>query len=442
MKRRAQKGMVLGITIIVIVLLLVMGTAVATMGTGNLNTSLLQLQSERAYQVAEGGIELAINDIRREGSNCELTLNNVATRTYTLHNGDQAKVTVYTRKATDASSPSGSPVEIPKGYSYIVSQGLATSESRILAQKTAGAMCCVNNSPLGTSQAFCVEELVAPQIGLISAMDLRTNTELNGQAVVATRTTAAGKLDFGLTPAAVVISGNVRIPDGGDASTILKYANGHTFANGGSFQSVVSPFNQPKTNVPQLPPQTQPANSFSGLLPPGHYSSLKVDSSMKLGGEYVIDNLTTEEGAVLSVDAKTAAEMHIKNWNQNSSSPVFANKSSANHLRLHYNPASPANELNLPINSLPLCLVAPNAEVRLILTSGKGFGSICARKLTVERGNNTAAAKFYYDPLAAQPVQMNNPSQQQLNTFSNSQVTAEIGITDYRSVFVTGRQRF
>lgn len=434
--------MVLGITIVVVVLLLVMGTAVATMGTGNLNTSLLQLQSERAYQVAEGGIDLAINDIRREGNSCELTLNNIATRTYTLHNGDYAKVTVYTRKSTDSASPSGSPVEIPKGYSYIVSQGIATSESRTLAEKTAGAMCCIGNSPLGTSHAFHVEELLASQVGLISAMDLKTGAELKGQAVVATRTTAPAKLDFGLAPGAVVLNGNVCIPDGGDASTILKYANGHSFVNGGAFQSVVSPFNQPKTNEPQLAPQSQPGPTFSGILPSGHYSSLDISSSMSLKGEYVIDKLSTKDGALLSVDESAAAEVHIKNWVQNSSTPVFANRSSANHLRVHFNPDSSATELNLPINNFPLCLIAPNAEVRLVLTSGKGFGSICAKKLTVERDKNAESAKFYYDPVAAQPVQMNNPIEHSSNSGGNPEISAEIGIPDYRSVFVTGRQRF
>ncbi len=436
MKRLARTGMIMGITIIVVVLLLVMGTAVATMGTGNLNSALVQLHSERAYQVAEAGIELAINDIRREGNNCSLTLHNVGIRSYTLHNGDLARVTVYTRRQSDATSPSDSPVQIPKGFCYLVSEGQALSDSKILGEKSAGAMCQIGHSPRGLSQAFqVVDQFSAINLDLISAMDLASSTELPGRLLLSTRAGTPNSLGFELKDNAINVNGNIGVPSGTDFNSFSQ--KGHHFLNGGSFQTVTPSSIQKKIEQPLLAPQVQPDQSFRGILPSGHYSALEISNSVELSGEYLVDTLNTKPGARLVVSASNAAELYVKNWIQTSHEPVFGNGSSANHLRVYYSPPDKSPALSLTLDEQPLSLVAPTAKLHLTLKSPNAFGSIYANSLVIESAVKGRKSSFYYDPLAAQPVQHNLAE-----TSTNPQIRPEIGIPEFRPVFVTGRQRF
>ena len=97
------------------------------MGTGNLNTALVSLNTEKAYQVAEAGVALATNDLRMSA---KAPIANGTIRTYRLASGDAAEVTFYYRDPSDTTSPTGCPVELPTGHYYVHSKATVNQASQ------------------------------------------------------------------------------------------------------------------------------------------------------------------------------------------------------------------------------------------------------------------------------------------------------------------------
>lgn len=431
-KRKQQRGIILGIAIIVTVLLLVMGTAVATMGTGNLNTALVSLNTEKAYQVAEAGVALGVNDLRMSAT---APITNGTIRTYRLASGDAAEVTFYHRDPADTASPKGCPVELPSGHYYVHSKATVNQTSQAGTARAAGCVCILGRDPNGLSQAFTVQELSFPQ-GEIGAFDRSGNLELTKEVIAATNRSTPGTFHFGNGSTPVVLKGDIQVPQSAVPSQVFSDPSGQSFL-AGSVKSGVTSLTTPKIVAPQV---ALADTSTPGS--PGHYDTLVLDRQVPFNGTYVVDRLVTEPGAKFMVPIGAAVTIYVRKWEQNSPDPIFYNSNSANHLKIFYAPTvgSERPTLRLPVNSDSFSLVAPEANVELLpMNRGKAYGSVAAYFLKIAEPNNSPA-KFYYDPVADQPL-LQPPSSRVITSESGGSNFDEV-LVEFTPVTVLGHQRF
>ena len=462
MARKQRRGMVLSLTIVVLVILLVLSTAVTSMGTANLNQALSLLNGERGYQVAEAGLGYAYSDLSMGRLSLVPGPGFLPNKTYTLSQSlsqDQAFVEIYDNSSGATPNPPGCPTTIPNGYMYLVSTGRLMSNGNVATSRKVGAMVCLGGGG-GMSYGINCRELTVDQ-GILTAWDLNTNAEVSGYIVAASNTTslATGPVKLADSPGKTLdCRGNLLLSAGVSAAVV---EGNYTFSTGGHIQNFASALSFPRITVPTLP--TKPAgNTPASLqpLPSGHYAALNVVNTAQLSGRYVVDNLVMKPGGHLAVPQGNTVQLFVHNFDltQADAGPLFTHRGSSNHFKVAYDGNSPRT-LSLDTNA-HLSLVAPHADVT-VNASDLTIGSLAAKNLVLNMASPTA--RFCYDPTAAQPPvaqssqaqppqppivppSMNGP-QTQSGGSTNAASTANTNSPDsiipgYRAVTVVGRQRF
>ena len=427
MKPRGKRGMILSIVILILVLLVILGTSMASMGISNLNTALSQHNSERAYQVAEGGLVYAYSDISMANLYVSGTSGPLQTAaTYPI--GDsRAAVEIFDNSLSIIpNQPAGCPVMIPAGYIYLVSTGKLGGSP---VERKAGAMICLGGGGSMSLAVNCCQ--MQMDQGQLMAWDIKGNSQVTGESVVSTNTSTAGSVMLGAV-SPVVVSGAVLLPSGA-AQTVLSGAEGSNYSFSGPSSGVrygTSNYNFPKIDTPSL--AALGALSFpGGTLPSGHYTNLVLTGSTTLLGPYVVDNLTLDPGGQIVPDGVGGTQLYVKNQLTilNPSPSALYNDGSSNRLKIYYEGTS---ALTLNLGSLShLCLVAPKVSQLNVNASDLAACALAAQKIKIT--TSTPTDRFCFDPTAAQPIE---------RAAFTTPGAGDRMIPGFKAVTVIGRQRF
>ena len=416
--------MALASALVVLGVILVMGVAVATMGTGNLSVAYQQSNGERAYQVAEAGIHYAVLEIGNG------TVSGYKEKTYRVPQSetrDDARVQFFVNKTGSAATFEGCPVEVPPGLIYVLSTGRAKSDGRnVIAQKKVGALISEEPGPTGGYGIYARDvKILGPGELAALASDGTVSTSEN---VVATNSLVPGSIE--------VVDANVEgyavVPPGAPDQVLV----------GSVSKGLVrkaSPLNFPKVDVP-APPRQADATVSAGLVIPGHYRNLTIAGNAFVNGTYVVSNLTIKPDARLELGETRggAVELYVLDkLSLPANQVVFKNPKGSNRMRLFFLNEQ-VLEMRLDTDSA-VTITAPKTDLTLKVVAGRPKGAVAARHVTLQ----LAAGTKYLLDLAAKltPYEDTAADRDQGSTNRDRPPPPENEL-DMNSPTVLGRQRF
>jgi len=374
MQRRGSRGIIIVVVLLVLAALVALASGMVIAGSGNLNGSFENVESEKALWAAQAGI--AEGFVRLSNDNLW------AGMTSSVGSTDSTfQVTTFREPEV---TPRG--VAVPPGTIYIHSRGQTRAgkirEAGLMVKTGFGAM----------SYAILAKEKIEVDGGVVEVRDPLTNLPIPGSSDLGA---VNGNIEL---KGSTTVNGNADLPDSA------------TLTGLGMLTGIRRTISAPTFPDVQLPvgadPETATDIDFDGgvhVLPPGVYKTLTIKNGARVSfspGNYVVKELVVNNNAILEFNDTTpcnifaTGKVEMEKYNI-----VNTSRDPKNFRILADEPGSPP--VNVKEGSTGYYVVyAPESTV-LVDNGSTIYGVVVGKEITVKNSSN-----IYYDPNSSSALDM------------------------------------
>ena len=307
---KKNKGLAIATVLLVLVVILVIGFAAATIASRNLSFVNKDKHNRRAFYSAEAGVARGLSKLKEnpDWDGYETDANGVKTQTFKevkMSNSDDTYTVLVFNNSMETAKEDIEGfrgTKVPPGNCYLVGEGKVGSDKSEKAVKYVGLMCKRTN-PFEFGGIVSKEKtsFTGSQVD-VWAYDSATGQKVSNRDISGVLDNGAD--DFVLTGNGSRIHGNVYAGPGSKDDTFKIHSKENV---DGQIKILPDRFPMPEVTLPELPAREFPSAKKDPevVLDPGSYDELKVTTQtivLKGPGDYIFKGITISGNAEIKAD--------------------------------------------------------------------------------------------------------------------------------------------